>query len=156
MKRRAIIGVLAVLTGGLLTGATVLAFGGPSHRYGVMKRFASATIDDALDKASVTPTQRTVVYAARDRVFAAVEQHWQSRGGRMEEALRLFEADQIDLAHVAALRQAREDEHQQLADTVQQALVEVHDVLTPAQRKVVADYVRSHHRTACTDGRRMN
>jgi periplasmic protein CpxP/Spy len=147
MKRRTIIGSLAVLTGGLLVGATALAFGGPAHRHGVMKRFVSATIDDALEQASVTPAQRTAIYAARDRVFAAMEQHWQARGGRIEEALRLFEADQVDPAHVAALRQAKEDEHRQLADTIQQALVDVHDALTPAQRKVIAAYVRSHYRS---------
>jgi Spy/CpxP family protein refolding chaperone len=145
MTRRTTIGLLAVLTGGLLAGAGALAFGGPPTRHGVMKRFVSATIDDALDQANVTAAQRTTIYAARDRVFAAVEGRWQSRGNRMEEALRLFEADQVDPAEVAALRQAKEEEHRQLADIVQQAIVEVHDTLTPAQRKVVADYVRAHH-----------
>jgi Spy/CpxP family protein refolding chaperone len=145
MKRRTTIGLLAVLTGGLLAGAGALAFGGPPTRHGVMKRFASATIDDVLEEAKVSATQRTTIYAARDRVFAAVEQHWQSRAPRMEEALRLFEADQIDPAQVTALRQTREAEHRQLADTIEQALIEVHDTLTPAQRKVVADYVRAHH-----------
>jgi Spy/CpxP family protein refolding chaperone len=144
MKRRTIIGSLAVLTGALLAGATALAFVGPSHRHSVMRRVVSATIDDALEQASVTPAQRTAIYAARDRVFAAMEQHWQSRGGRMEEALRLFEADQVDPTQVATMRQAREDEHRHLGDTIQQALLEMHDTLTPAQRKVVADYVRSH------------
>ena len=146
MKRRTTIGLLAVLTGGLLAGAGALAFGGPPGRHGVMKRFVSATIDDALDQAKVTPAQRTAIYAARDRVFAAVEQQWQSRGTRMEEVLRLFEADQVDPAQVAALRQAKEEEHRRLADTIEQAIVEAHDTLTPAQRKVVADYVRAHHR----------
>lgn len=145
MKRRTTIGLLAVLTGGLLAGAGAMAFGGPPGRHGMMKRFVSATIDDALDKASVTTEQRTAIYAARDRVFAAVEEQWQSRGARMAEMLSLFEADRVDPGQVAALRQAKEEEHRRLADTIEQAIVEMHDVLTPAQRKVVADYVRSHH-----------
>ena len=41
---------------------------------------------------------------------------------------------------------AREAEHRQVADAISQALVDVHDVLTPAQRKAVADYVRAHRR----------
>lgn len=146
MKRRTTLGLLAVLAGGLLAGASALAFGGPSARHGVMKRFVSATIDDALDQAKVTAAQRTAIYGARDRVFAAVEQHWQTRNTGTEEVLRLFEADQIDSAQVTALRQAREEEHRRLADTIEQAIVEVHDTLTPDQRKVVADYVRAHHR----------
>jgi Spy/CpxP family protein refolding chaperone len=141
MKRRTTIGLLAVLTGGLLAGAGALAFGGLSGHHGMMKRFVSATIDDALDQASVTPSQRTAIHAARDRVFAAVEQHSQSRSTRVEEVLRLFEADQVDPAQVAALRQAKEEEHRRLADTIEQAIVEAHDTLSPAQRRAVADYV---------------
>jgi Spy/CpxP family protein refolding chaperone len=112
----------------------------------MMKRVVAAAIDDALDQASVTPAQRTAIHAARDRVFAAFEQQHQARGARMDDLLRLFEADQIDPAEVAALRQARDERHAQLADAIQQALVEAHDTLTPAQRKVVADYARAHHR----------
>ena len=146
MKRRTTIGLLAALTGGLVAGATALALGGPPARHGMMKRFVSARIEDALDGAGVTPEQRTAVHAARDRVFAAVEEHWNSRGARLEEVLRLFEADQVDPDRVAALRQAREDEHRRMADAIEQAIVEAHDALTPAQRKIVADYVRAHHR----------
>jgi Spy/CpxP family protein refolding chaperone len=146
MKRRTTIGLLAVLAGSFLTGAVALAFGGPPTRHGVMKRFVSAAIDDALDQAQVTPTQRTVIHAARDRVFAAVEQHGQARGAGMEEMLQLFVADQIDPARVAALRQAREEEHRRMADVIEQAIIEAHDALAPAQRIAVADYVRAHHR----------
>ena len=144
MKRRTIIGMVAVLASGALVGATAIAFGGPTHRASVMKRFVAAAIDDALEGAAVTPEQRIVIYAARDRVFAAAEEHRTARRSRREEVLRLFEADEIDAAQVAALRQRGEENHKKLADTVSQAIHEVHDVLTPGQRKVVADYVRSH------------
>lgn len=146
MQRRTTIGLLAVLTGGLLAGAGALAFGGPPARHGVMKRFLSATIDDALEGANVTSAQRAAIDAARDRVFAAMEQHGQSRGTRLEEALQLFEADELDPAQVTALRQTAEAEHRQLADAIEQAIVDVHGTLTPAQRNVVADYVRAHRR----------
>jgi Spy/CpxP family protein refolding chaperone len=150
MKRRTVIAVAAVLTAGVLTGAGALAFGGPPHRHGMMKhgmmkRFVSMTIDDALDRATATPEQRSTIHAARDRVFAAVEQQWESRGSRMEEVLQLFEADQVDPAQVAAFRQAREEERRRLGDTIEAAIVEAHATLTPAQRKIVADYVRSRY-----------
>lgn len=144
MKRRTIIGIAVVLTSGVLAGATALALGSPAHRASAMKRFVAAAIDDALEGASVTPEQRVVIYGVRDRVFAAVEEHRQARRPRLEEALRLFEADEVDAAQVAALRQQGEEDHRRLADTVSQAVRDVHDVLTPGQRKVVADYVRSH------------
>jgi len=144
MKRRTIIGIAAVLTSGILAGASALAFGGPAHRSSVMKRFVSATIDDALDQASVTSEQRAAIHGARDRVFAAVEEHRKSRRPRLEEALRLFEANQVDPVQITALRQQGEEDHRKLADIISQAILEAHDVLTPGQRKVLADYVRSH------------
>jgi Spy/CpxP family protein refolding chaperone len=137
------LGVLAVVTAGLVTGAAALAFA-HGARHGMMKRFASAVIDDALDAAKVTAEQRAAVHAARDRVFDALAEHRRARKDRLAEALALFEADQVDPARVEALRRLGEDEHRAIADAVSQALVEVHGVLTPEQRRAVADYVRSH------------
>jgi Spy/CpxP family protein refolding chaperone len=144
MKRRTMIGLLAVLTGGLVAGAGALAFGAHAHRHGMMKRFVSAAIDDALDEAKVTPEQRAAIHDARDRVFTALQEHAQTRRARLDELLQLFEADQVDGARVAALRRGAEDEHRKIADAIGQALTDAHDTLTPAQRKAVADYVRSH------------
>jgi Spy/CpxP family protein refolding chaperone len=144
MKRRALIAGLVVLAIGIAAGAVAFAWGGPGHRAGIMKRFVAAAIDDAIDQAGVSAEQRAAIHAARDRVWASVEQHRQARGAQVEDALRLFEADRVDAAQVAALRQAREAEHRQLADTIAQAILEVHDILTPAQRKALADYVRAH------------
>jgi Spy/CpxP family protein refolding chaperone len=110
-----------------------------------MKRFVSAMIDEALVPANVTPEQRTQVYAARDRAFAALEAHRQTRGAHMNEALALFEADVVDPGRVATFRSQREAEHRQVADAISQAITEVHDVLTPAQRRAVADWVRANH-----------
>ena len=110
----------------------------------MMKRIASAMIDEALEPAKVTADQRTKIYAARDRVLAVMEAHHQSRGAHMGEALAMFEADTVDPGRLAAFRTQREAEHRLVADAVSQALVEVHDVLTPAQRKAVADWIRAH------------
>lgn len=147
LTRRMTIGLVAAVTGGVLAlGAGAMAFGGPGGRSGVMKRFAAAMIDDAIDQAQVTPEQRASVHAARDRVFAVVEAHHGQRRAGLEDVLQLFEADRLDAARLQALRARREEHQRQLADAVEQALTDVHGVLTPAQRRVVADYVRSHRR----------
>ena len=143
MTRRMTVGVLAVVAAGLVTGAAAFAFA-HGARHLMMKRFASAAIDDALDTAKVTAEQRTAIHAARDRVFAAFEQHRRTRTDRLAEALTLFEADQVDPARVEALRQQGEDEHRRISEAVSQALMEVHDVLTAEQRRLLADYVRAH------------
>jgi Spy/CpxP family protein refolding chaperone len=146
LSRRTILGSLAVVGVGLITSVAAFAHGGGPGRPAVMKRFVSAMIDDALAPANLTADQRTQVYAARDRAFAAVEAHRQTRGAHLDEALALFEGDTIDPGRVTAFRTQREAEHRQVADAISQALVDVHDVLTPAQRKAVADYVRAHRR----------
>jgi Spy/CpxP family protein refolding chaperone len=138
-------GVVVAL--GLL--GTVAAFAVGPHgpgRHGMMKRVVSAMLDEALDGAQVTPEQRARAHAARDRAFSAVETHMASRRGSLDEALRMFEADQVDRARLDALRAQREAEHRQVADVITEAIVDVHDALTAEQRKIVADWIRAHHR----------
>ena len=145
LSRRTILGSLAVLGVGLVTTVAAFAHGGPGRHGAVMKRFVSSIIDEALEPAQVSPEQRAKIYAARDRAFAAVEAHRQTRGAHVDEALRLFEADAVDAGRLATFRAQREAEHRQVADAISQALTDVHDVLTPAQRKAVADWVRANH-----------
>ena len=107
LSRRTILGSVAVLAAGLITGVAAFAQGGgPGFRHGMM-------------------------------------QH-QTRKAHMAEALALFEADTIDPGRVAAFRAQRQAEHAQVADAITQSLTEVHDVLTPVQRKAVADWIRNH------------
>jgi uncharacterized membrane protein len=144
LNRRTILGgVAAVLGVGLVTAVAAFGHGGPAHG-AIMKRFVSSAIDDALAPANVSAEQRALIYAARDRAFAALEAHQQTRRARMDEALRLFEADVVDAGQLASFRAQREAEHRQVADAVTQALTEVHDVLTATQRRAVADWVRAN------------
>lgn len=146
LSRRMILGAGAVAAAGLVTGAVAFAHGGgPGFRHGMMKRMATAMLDEALEPAQVTPEQRTKIYAARDRAFAAVETQHQTRQSHVAEALALFEADTVDPGRLATFRSQREAEHRRVADAITQSLTEVHDVLTPVQRKAVADWIRSHH-----------
>lgn len=149
MTRRSLkLGLLAVLLTAV-TGAVVIkhrsAHAGWGHhpRAAIMKRIVNAHIDEVLDDAKVNQAQRNTVYAARDRVFNAVESHMRDRKSHTEEVLQLFEADRVEQDKITALRSRRTAEMQQLGDVITQALVEVHDVLTPQQRRVVTDHVRS-------------
>ena len=145
MRRRTVIGLSAAVIGGLLAG-TVAAIAGAGHGLGretMMRRMAAAAIDGALDEAQASAEQRAAIHAARDRVFAAIQDHRRERGARLDGMLVLFEGDRLDDG-LRALRRQIEAEHEKIADTVTAALVDAHAVLTPAQRRVVADYVRSH------------
>lgn len=145
-SRRTILTTVVAATAALVTGVTAVAFSGGGGRHGVMKRFVASMIDEVLDEAKATPEQRARIHAARDRVFEVVAEHRRARPAHLEEALALFEADRVDAGQLEALRARHEAEHRRVADAVQQALAEAHDVLTPAQRKVVTDWIRAHHR----------
>ena len=144
MKRRTMMVMFSVLGVGLVAGVAGLAFAHHGGREGMMKRFVSSAIDDALAAAQPTPEQRAAIYAARDRAFAIVEEHRKGRRAHIEEALALFEAEP-DQARLQAFRERAAGEHERVRETIGQAIVEAHDVLTPAQRKAVADYIRNHH-----------
>jgi Spy/CpxP family protein refolding chaperone len=146
-RRNAKIGFVALLMAALIGGVALehraAHAWGKNHRATIMKRVISAHIDEVLDEAKVTDAQRQTIYAARDRIFVAFENQHGTHRAHMEDALQLFEADQVDTSKLAELRAQREVEMKQLVDTVTQAVIEVHDVLTPQQRRAVTDHIRS-------------
>ena len=122
LNRRTILASVAVAGVALVSGVAAFAQGHGGRGPGMMKRMATAMIDEALEPAQVTPEQRTKIYAARDRVFAAMQAQHQTRGQHMQEALALFEADTLDPAQLAAFAAQREAEHRQMADAITQAI----------------------------------
>jgi Spy/CpxP family protein refolding chaperone len=146
MQRRTLFGLVTAGALGLVAAGAAVAYG--THgggRHAFMKRIIVAAIDDALDEAKVTAEQRTALHGIRDRAFAAVEQVAEGRRTHLEEGLRLFEADQVDPARVEAFHRQGDEERQQVREAIHQAIVDAHGILTPDQRRAVADYVR-HHR----------
>lgn len=147
MKRRTMVGLVAAGTVGLVATAGAVAFGaggGGGFRHGIMRRVAVAVVDEALDQAQVTPEQRARIHAARDRVFATIEAERAGRRPHLEEGLRLFEADRPDEAALETLHRDAEAARTRVRQAVHEAIVDAHGVLTPAQRRAVADYVRAH------------
>lgn len=161
MKRRMLFSLLAVPVVALAVGAVALtgfhayAQGpggpgmpgytpGPHMDPGMMKRRISVALDDALTQAGVTPEQRVAVHGARDRAFAALDAQRPDPRAHRDQMLALFEGDHLDAAQLQALQAQMEQRHQAVRDAITQAIVEIHNTLTPPQRKIVADYVREH------------
>ena len=143
MRRRTVIGLSVAAVGTLLAGAGAFAVAHGPGREAMMRRIAIAVVDGALDEAQAAPEQRTAIRAACDRVFAALQDHRRDRQARLDGMLTLFEGDRLDDG-LRAFRAQIETEHGKIADAVSAALMEAHGVLTPAQRKTVAAYVRNH------------
>lgn len=149
MTRRTILagaaGALLTLTAGgvALLGGRAFAHGPGGPHAGMMKRMVSAALDEALAQANVTPEQRMAIYASRDRAFAAVAAQRPDHRAHREQMLALFEADRLDVAQLQATHAQMEQQRQAMHAAIAQAIVEVHDTLTPDQRKIVAAYARS-------------
>jgi periplasmic protein CpxP/Spy len=127
-----------------LVGARAYAQGpGGGRHTGMMKRMISAALDEALDQASVSAQQRTAIYASRDRAFAALEANRPDRIAQRDQVLALFEGDRLDAGQLQAVHAQMEQRHQAIRDAITQAVVEIHDTLTPAQRQIVANYART-------------
>jgi len=105
---------------------------------------ATAALDEALDQAAVTAEQRAAIYASRDRAFATMEAHRPDRGAQREQVLALFEGDRLDAAQLRAVHAQMDQRHEAMRNAIAQAIVEIHDTLTPAQRQIVANYARTH------------
>jgi Spy/CpxP family protein refolding chaperone len=117
--------------------------GPDSPRASFMKRMITHRIDQALDVIKATPAQRTAVYAARDHVVQAISAGAPDRQQMMARVAALFEADRIDTAQLSKLRSDQQAKMAQTGDAFVQALYDVHDALTPAQRVALVDYVKS-------------
>ena len=142
MRRRTVIGLVAGVIGSVAVGAAAMASAGHG-REAMMRRMAAAAIDGALDEAQVSAEQRATIHAARDSVFATMQEHRKTQPARLDGILAAFESDRLD-ASLPSIRGQIEAEHAKIADAVTAAVAEAHAVLTPVQRKAVADYVRSH------------
>ena len=137
-----------VLIGATIAVATVVGARAYAHAPGgmhgsLMKRMVSAALDEALDQAAVTSQQRTAIYTSRDRAFAAFEANRPDRMAQRDRVLALFEADHLDAAQLQAVHAQMEQRHQAIRDAVTQAVIEIHDTLTPSQRQTVANYART-------------
>jgi Spy/CpxP family protein refolding chaperone len=137
-----VVGGLALALGVALGGATALA----EHAMGphAMHRHLAKFIEGALDAAKADPAQRKAIEAARERAMGSVKSIGVEHHAAVQQALTLFEADQLDGARVAALKDARLAEMRKAGDAIAAAITEAHDVLRPEQRRAVADYIRAN------------
>jgi Spy/CpxP family protein refolding chaperone len=110
----------------------------------MMGRHMAEQLDRALDRAAVTPEQRVKVYEARDRVLAAFRAQRPDPRAMRDQMLAAFEGAQLTQAQLDALHQAQEQRMRAIRTAIDRAILDVHATLTPAQRKIVAEYFRAH------------
>jgi len=149
MKKTLIFVGVGALAVALFAG---FAFAGPGMHRGKPRdpkkvaSFISWRVNDALDDIDATPAQRTKIIAVKDRLMPDVIKMLEQRKPADDEVKQLWLADSIDKAKMNKLIDQRGEEMQQLARKLGDALVEVHAVLTPAQRAQLAEQFDKHHK----------
>lgn len=105
-----------------------------------------------LDAIKATPEQRTQIRQIMDAARKDMQGQRQSRQALKDEASRVFSQPGVDAGAAEALRQKMLAQHDQMSKRRMQAMVEVAKVLTPDQRRQLAelrkrgDDMRERHR----------
>jgi hypothetical protein len=135
--------------GAVITTTNQEIAGGGRHR--IARRVIETVIDEALDRAQAQPEQRIRIDQVRDRALRQIDAYLDQRDPGLcclveselrLEAQRCFLGGRIDPAAPRALRFRRE--HKRLVQGIVGSVREIRDILTPAQHRAVAEYVRAN------------
>ncbi|MBI5543550.1 MAG: Spy/CpxP family protein refolding chaperone [Deltaproteobacteria bacterium] len=147
MKRKLLFVALGIAAIGLLAG-----FGfGPSMGRGAMDpkkldRFVTWRINDVLDDLEATPQQRQQVLALKDRLLAEAKPMHEARAQVHEQLTQMWKSDKPDSRVLHALIDQRVEEFRALAHKAADGAIELHGILSPAQRAELAEKAEEHHR----------
>lgn len=108
-----------------------------------MKKMVNAHVDEALDAAKVEGAARDTVHGEVDKVFAAISEVRTGHQEDMDQMLDLFTADTLDRRQLDSIRSEHVAKMQKVSDTIADAISNVHDALTPDQRKALVEYVKA-------------
>lgn len=143
MKKTLVTALTLVVVG--VGGLTLTAFRGHHGDPAQLDQMVEKRLAKMLDTVQATDAQRQQITAIKDKVLADGKALRASHQGTHDQLLALWNSDQPDAAQVHALVDARADGMKKFADEVADAMIQVHGILTPAQRAKVADQIQQHH-----------
>ena len=119
------------------------AFGGGSPEQ--HKAFMERRLDKMLGMVSANDSQRTAVKSIAERMFSEM-QPVQEQHKQLHDALvAAFTADTVDRAAVEKLRLQATALMDQGSQVFSKGMLDVAQVLTPAQRQTLAKFIQEHH-----------
>ncbi len=137
-----------------VSGAGVLGFGAWSayahggfrgHRdHAMVHKFINFAVDEKLSEIGASEAQRTKVRQIKERLVKDGHPLRDSHAAFRDELLKLLEQDNLDPAQVRALVRERTEALTRFADEATDAVVELHAVFTPEQRKQLLADAREH------------
>lgn len=104
--------------------------------------FGGRMLEHALDSVNASSEQRTRIREIMKAAGADVRQQREASRGLREQAMALFAQPTVDARAVEALRQQSMQQHDQTSRRWTQALLDASAVLTPDQRKQLAERMK--------------
>jgi protein CpxP len=151
--RRMLAGLSLALAGGLATGAFA-APGGPGGHgmgpgamagghwgHGGAGGMFEGMLQRLLDRVNATPEQRTQIQQILQSGAADVRARHEEGRALREQAMALFAQPTVDAAALEALRQKQLAMHDDVTKRMAASMLEISRVLTPDQRKQMAEYM---------------
>jgi periplasmic protein CpxP/Spy len=112
--------------------------GGGMHGGGF---FGGRMLDRALDHVNATADQRAQIKTIADAAMADMRKQHESTRALRQQMMEHFTAPTVDANAVEASRQQLLAMHDQVSRRMSQAMLDVSRVLTPEQRKVLAERI---------------
>ena len=141
--------LVAVLGSAALSAWAQGGHGG--HRGGMMGLpMQGRMVERMLDSVNATAEQRSQIKQITERAAADRKAQFESGRALREQGMNLFTQPVVDANAAEALRQQMLQHHDQASKRMMQTMLEVSRVLTPEQRKQLADRMaqrgeRMHH-----------
>jgi periplasmic protein CpxP/Spy len=146
-----IAGVVIAVAGTLAIGAyaqpappqhgsmpAAMFMGGPHMGMGHM-------VDRMLDTVKATDEQRAQVKKITEAAQADLKAQREANRGLHEQMMQLFSQPTVDANAAEALRQKQLAAHDAASKRMMQAMLDVSRVLTPEQRKTLAEHMQKRH-----------
>ncbi len=135
---RAALLACAILAAGLLAGCARHHRGGAMTAEEFRARFDKVT-RRALDKVDATEDQRARIKPIADDLAAALYGFREEHRAIRSRFIKAFEADRVDPAEVAKIRQDALDLADRASRTLTDAMVKASAILSPGQRRKLAE-----------------
>ncbi len=136
------IGKWTGITGAVVGGFVLLSGFGPGQRGwrspDKIDKLVTFKLNDMLDDIGATPAQREKVLAAKDKVLGDFLKNRDTNRQTREAMVAQWKSDQPDAKAIHAAIDARIEQMRALAHEAADQALEIHEVLTPAQREPLA------------------
>ncbi len=142
MKKAVIIGVASLAAIGLLAGfADRMEHRDPKGAHD----FMSQRIDQLLNDIKATDAQRAQINPLKEQLIQQGTALRQSQMDLHKELMAEWQNSQVDAAKIHAMVDQRVEAFRALAQKAADAVIQLHDVLTPEQRAQLGKELQTHH-----------